>query len=371
MPVCATRTTTAKFKMKHIGRFLTYILLCAATFHGCMEWDYDLDTDFDVTPVPGQGLFIANEGNFQYGNASLSFYDIASGTVENDVFIRANGQKLGDVAQSMTMHDGTLWIVVNNSHVIFAVDPVTFKEKGRITGFTSPRYIHFISDEKAYVTQLWDNRIFIVNPKRYEITGYIDTGMSNETGSTEEMIGFGDYIITNCWSYQDKILKIDTKTDKVTGELRIGIQPTAMAADADGKLWVLTDGGYEGSPAGYEKPTLSRIDPETFTIEKTFTFYGDGRPYAIETNLAKDSLYFINDGVWKMSVKDESLPQKPFIESRDTKYYAFGVCPFNSDIYVADAIDWQQKGIVYRYSPSGKLIDEFRTGISPGAFCWY
>ena len=163
-----------------------------------MEWDYDLDTDFDVTPVPGQGLFIANEGNFQYGNASLSFYDIASGTVENEVFIRANGQKLGDVAQSMTMHDGTLWIVVNNSHVIFAVDPVTFKEKGRITGFTSPRYIHFISDEKAYVTQLWDNRIFIVNPKRYEITGYIDTGMSNETGSTEEMIGFGDYIITNC-----------------------------------------------------------------------------------------------------------------------------------------------------------------------------
>ena len=72
-----------------------------------------------------------------------------------------------------------------------------------------------------------------------------------------------------------------------------------------------------------------------------------------------------------MSVKDESLPQKPFIESRDTKYYALGVCPFNSDIYVADAIDWQQKGIVYRYSPSGKLIDEFRTGISPGAFCWY
>ena len=39
--------------------------------------------------------------------------------------------------------------------------------------------------------------------------------------------------------------------------------------------------------------------------------------------------------------------------------------------YVADAIDYQQKGIVYRYSPEGELLDEFRVGIIPGAFCWY
>ena len=142
---------------------LIFILAICTLMPCCMEWDYDLDTDFDTTPEPGSGLFIANEGNYQYGNASLTFYDTVTGTVENDVFIRANGQKLGDVAQSMTMHDGTLWITVNNSHVIFAVDPVTFKEKGRITGLTSPRHIYFINDEKAYVTQLWDGRIFIVH----------------------------------------------------------------------------------------------------------------------------------------------------------------------------------------------------------------
>ena len=48
--------------------------------------------------------------------------------------------------------------------MIYAIDINTFKEVGRITGFTSPRYIHFLSDEKAYVTQIWDPRIYIVNP---------------------------------------------------------------------------------------------------------------------------------------------------------------------------------------------------------------
>lgn len=55
----------------------------------------------------------------------------------------------------MTLHNGVGWIAVNNSHVVFAVDPDTFREVGRITNLTSPRYIHFVSDEKAYVTQIW------------------------------------------------------------------------------------------------------------------------------------------------------------------------------------------------------------------------
>jgi len=44
--------------------------------------------------------------------------------------------------------------------------------------------------------------------------------------------------------------------------------------------------------------------------------------------------------------------------------------PRRGDVYVADAIDYQQQGIVYRYSSEVKLIDEFYVGIIPGAFCW-
>ena len=38
---------------------------------------------------------------------------------------------------------------------------------------------------------------------------------------------------------------------------------------------------------------------------------------------------------------------------------------------MADAIDYQQQGIVYRYSPQGKLIDEFYVKqLREGFFCW-
>ncbi len=350
--------------------FFSAVLFCAAlSLTGCMEWDYGEDTeDFNAA---GNGLFICNEGNFQYSNGTLSYYDPETNQVQNEVFFRANGYRLGDVIQSMTIYDNKGWVVANNSRVVWAIDINTFKEIGRIENMSSPRYIHFISDEKAYVTQLWDNRIFIVNPKKYEITGYIQVpNMAMESGSTEQMVQYGKYVFCNCWSYQNRIIKIDTETDRVVEELKVGIQPTSIVLDKYNKLWTITDGGYEGSPYGYEAPSLYKIDAETFTIEKQFKFKLGDAPSEVQLNGDRDKLYWINDAIWSMDVTATRVPVRPFLESRDTKYYGLTVNPVSGEVYVADAIDYQQQGMIYRYSPDSKLLDEFYVGITPGAFCW-
>ena len=77
----------------------------------------------------------------------------SSGELQNEVFARANGMKLGDVAQSMTIHDGTAYIVVNNSGIVFGIDPETFRIERVIRGIRSPRYICF-NDSVAYVTSV-------------------------------------------------------------------------------------------------------------------------------------------------------------------------------------------------------------------------
>ena len=347
-------------------------LLCPALLlllTGCMRWEYaDSMEDFDTA---SSGLFIINEGNFQYSNATLSYYDPADREVQTEVFYRANGMRLGDVAQSMCIADNKGWIAVTNSNVIFAIDLNTFKEVGRIENIQQPRYMHFVSHDKAYVTTLWSNRIAVVNPARYEITGYIEVpGMAMESGSTEQMVQWGRYVYCNCWSYQNRIIKIDTETDCVVDELIIDIQPNSIVLDCNDKLWTVTDGGYEGSPYGYEAPALYCIDAATFKVERRFDFMLGESPCELQPNGARDTLYWVNDDVWRMEVTARRPPVRPFLSSRNTKFYGLTVNPVNGEVYVADAIDYQQQGMVYRYSSEGVLIDEFYTGITPGAFCW-
>lgn len=361
------------------ARLLSTAFMAAAIMaglSGCMEKPSAGGQTPGIVPGQGHGLFILCEGTFQAGNSSLSFYDTEAGEVYNNIFTSANdGAKLGDTGQSMTLHEGILWVVVNSSHVIFAVDPVTFKEKGRITSseMTSPRYMHFVSDNKAYVSQLYDNRILVVDPKTYSVTGTIETGMEEGSASVEQMVSCGDYVIANCWSYQKDLIRIDTRTDKVTDVLEVGVQPQSICLDSDGKLWVLTDGGgWAENPAGYEAPRLVKVDPDKFVIEKTFSFTLGDYPSELQTDVSGENLYFLSGGkVWKMSKDASSLPSEPYIDFAGSAPYALTVCPWNSDIYVADAVDYSQNGAVVRYSSEGTVLDEFRTGICPGSFCWY
>lgn len=346
-----------------------FVLILSLIFSSCMKWDYSENiTEFDNSD---SGLFIVCEGNFQYGNSTLSFYNPTKNITENEIFFRANGMKLGDVAQSMSIYNDLGWIVVNNSHVVFAIDIDTFKEKGRIENLTSPRYIHFVDDTKAYITQIWDNRIIIINPTNYSITGYIVVPeMPNVSASTEQMVQIGKYVYCNCWSYQNRIIKIDTESDEVVDQLKVGLQPNSLVVDKYGRIWTLTDGGYDGSPYGYEAPALYCIDPDSFSIIKSFDFKLGETPSEICINGDGSNIYWINDDIWEMNVDSYQLPSIPIIKARVTKYYGLTIDPVNNEIYVADAIDFSQQGMIYRFSSQGLLLDSFYVGVTPGAFCW-
>lgn len=354
--------------MKDYLIYIVCIFFLTVSVSSCMEIETDGEESFDWRETPvGEGVFILNEGNFMYGNASLSFYASDAGQVENEVFVRANSMKLGDVAQSMTIHDGVGYIVVNNSGVVFVIDIMTCQTKGYIKNLTSPRFIHFINDTKAYITDLYASRITIVNPETLSVTGYVDTDGHR---STEQMVGYGDYVFTNCWSGDNTILVIDTNTDKVVDKIEVGIQPHSMVIDRNNKIWVLTDGGYDGSPYGWTIPSLYRIDAETRKVEKEFRFGQHDWPRSLSLNGTKDKLYFINESVWEMGIEDEILPKEPVLKYTGTRYYSLGINPYNSDIYVADALDYVQRGVVYRLNETGEPLDTAKVGITPGAFCF-
>lgn len=307
------------------------------------------------------------------GNSSLTYYNPSTNATQQEVFRRANGFGLGDCAQSMTIDaSGTGWVVVNNSHVIFAIDTDTFKEKGRIdSGIYSPRYIHFVSDHKAYVTQLYSDQIAIVDPATYSVTGSITIPGIDASSGAEMMVQIGGYVYVNCWSYENQILKIDPATDSVVAVLETeGIQPQAMTADADGNLWVVTNGGYEGSPYGYEQPTLEKINTRSFTRELVLKMEKGTNVGAITTNGAGDRLYWIANDVLTMPITSTTLPENSLIPCNGNYLNGLGVDPTNGDILVADAVDYQQNGYVNRFTPLGKPVAQIPAGIIPSAFCF-
>lgn len=348
---------------------LSNILILVFTllmFAGCMKDDEWISRHQNGTLL-SKGLFIVNEGNFMYGNASLSFYDPVTRKIQNDIFYNKNGLPLGDVAQSMVIRDNRGYIVINNSGKIYIVDTSNGKYIGKITGLSSPRYIHIFNNEKAYITDLYAGKITIVNPTTCQITGTILTPGHT---STEQMVQWKDFLFVSCWSFDNSILVIDTRTDLVVDEIKTGKQPGGIVLDKYNKIWTLCDGGWAKSGTTMRLPELLRIDPAARIIERTFTLTADAKPSRLAINGAQDSILFINNGIWKLGVNQTAIGDRPFLETGNHLYYCLAIDPLTSELYLSDAIDYMQRGVIYRYSSLGAKIDSFKTGIIPGAFCF-
>ncbi len=326
----------------------------------------------------GHPVIILNEGNFTYGNASLSYYDAQKRKLRNDVFYNQNGFPLGDVPLSAVYRDGLLYVVVNNSGKIMIMNlgryPAlnAFEYTSRITGLTSPRYLYFLNGSRAYVSDLYAKAVNIIDPSALTVTGRID--VDNHSGEyyqhpTEQFVPWDKYVFTNCYSYDNKILVIDPAKDSVIDSIEVLKQPSSMVVDKDGKLWVICDGGYENSRYGNDRPGLVRIDAFTRTVEKVFLLEDDFWPSELHITPGRDTLYFINGGVWRMKTDARDLPDEPFISAdKGALFYSLGIDPRSSEIYVGDAVDNVQQGIVYRFDPDGIVKDTLRVGILPGAF---
>jgi DNA-binding beta-propeller fold protein YncE len=359
-------------------RKLTCILLPVfVLLSGCMKDDELWDFKRPGYAFPFSGLFVTNQGNFMYGNASLSYYDPETREVLNEVFFNTNALPLGDVAHSMTLRDSLGYVVINNSGRIYIFHTSTFELVGKITGLTSPRFIHFISDTKAYVTDLYARSIAIVNPQSMELTGAIPVN-NHEAGfsqhSTEQMVQVDKFVYTNCWSFDNQILVIDSEKDCVVDSIEVLKQPNSMVLDRYQTLWVLCDGGFPESPYGHEQPGLMKIEAGSGEAEIVHRFSQGALPGHLKINGTGDTLYFLNGSVYRHAVRAATEPElfieSPYPDGLNGGFYALDVDPVSAEVYVADAIDFVQRGMVYRFTPDGEPVDTFQTGIGPGEFCF-
>lgn len=337
--------------------FLTSLLLASA----CRSDKPDVKPEEQISAATSTGVFVLNEGLYQWGNASVSYYQFSNKQLTEDAFDAANDRPLGDICQSMEIFNGKGYVVVNNSGKIEIVNPATFESTGSISGLTSPRYFLGVSNTKAYVTDLFSNSISVINLSNNTKTKSIAC-----TGWTEELeLANNKAYVTNL--RRNKLYVVNTETDEMQDSIVIGEASNSIKKDKNGKLWVLCGGKINASTA----PTLHRINPANDEVELTLTFPLSANPWRLDINGSKDTLYFLNSGVYQFPIGLTTLPSSPLIAEGGSLFYGLGIDPHSGVIYAADAIDYVQKGKVFRYSPSGSSIDNFNVGINPGDFCFY
>jgi hypothetical protein len=316
----------------------------------------------DGSFLMGDGVFLINEGNFMGGNGSLSYYSYDSSKIYNDLFTQVNGRPLGDVPNSMEMKGDMAYIIVNNSGKIEVVKKNTLQSVTAITGLISPRNIGFVSSSKAYVTSMYSDSLVIINLNSLSVSGYI-----NLRRSSESIVISGDKAFVASWVGGNEVMVINSLSDEVVDSVEVGIEPESMVIDRNNMLWVLCNGGWMRENFA----ELDGINTVTNTIEKHIVFPTiDASPGCLRIDGNGETLYYLENGVRRLSITSTVLPAEPFIQQSGNYFYKLGINPANGDIFVTDAVDYQQNGHLLYYDSEGTLVADELADIIPGSMCF-
>ncbi len=338
--------------------FITGFVACILLLTSCDKTPKQTDIGIDPADSLQNGVFICNEGNFQWGNASLSFYNTSSHKLYEDVFKAINNKPLGDVLQSITVFNNIAYLIVNNSGKIEMIDPKTFRSVGTITGLKSPRFLLGIQTNKAYVSDLYDNRISVIDIEQKKVINTIPC-----PGWTEEMLLYGNkvFISNKNSSY---LYIVNSQSDLITDSIPIGYGSQCLQIDALNRLWVLTTGDQANSIP----PQLHLINPSNLSILHSFSFAITAKPIKMIMNPAKTKIYWISDQAYSMDITSNSLPANPMFQLSNKTLYAIGYNKYENEILLANAKDYVQRSEILRYDTSGKYLGSFLAGINTSYF---
>ncbi len=333
-------------------RFIFIWALCQILL-GC-----DPKIDHQDTPVSGgkNGFLIGNEGNFQWGNASLSLFDKSENKLYKDIYKSTNQKDLGDVLQSVTYYNNAYYLIVNHSGKIEAIDAQNYQSLFSITGMLSPRYFVAINSSKAYVSDMQANGIYVLNLIERKIEKTITL-----QGWNEQLLVVGNKLFV-CNKNTNNLYIIDTQSDSVIDSIIVAKGANGICLDANQKIWLGCGGSLTNYP-GY----LFQIDPETKSILKQFAFKINEAPTAIQFEASNNSLYFLNGSLFQLSTNDSVLPTEPIVSKKNANFYGFNI--IDQQLLLSDVKDFVQASEIGIYNLQGQLIQTFTGGINASTFC--
>ena len=341
-----------------IAVFVVSITLLGCTKNGPVSSGEEL-------PVSTTGVYVVNEGNFQKSNSSLSFYVPDSDKVYPDVFFAANGRSLGDVGNDMVIFENKGFIVVNNSNKVEVISLANNRSLGTMyVGSDSPYKLAILSDSKGYITNLYSGSVTSFNPTTYTV---IKDGI--KVGSNPQGIAIANgkvYVCNSGYGDDSTISVIDPGVDSVVQTITVAKQPTNIAVDADGNLVVACYGYIDYTNSANDTPgNITVIDPSRNSVVATIPLplSAYGHPSGLAVSSRGYGFIIAQNGIAKFDTKAASIIVPVFIPKSP---YCIAVDDVTEKIYLGDAKDYVQNGMLYSYDKNGLIGDSATVGIIPG-----
>ena len=336
------------------------MVLAAIMMFGC-ESDPTSSGGGDKTPELS-GAFILNEGNFNGGNGSLSFYSPKDGAIQNGIYKAVNGADLGDVVQSMTIIDTLGFIVVNNSNKIEVISTNSWKKVTTINlpAGSSPRYLSY-DGQFAYVTNLFGNSISKISLSSYQVESTVPVGTNPEMIVLD---GNTAYTANSGFGWNNTVSVVDLGQGQESKTIKVGDNPRSMRKINNDELHVLCEGRWPAWGDTTDQGTnggIYMIDPAALTVTDSLPV--QGHPSELTYDGAETG-YFLNGGVLNSySTKTNKALSNALVTGW---FYSVEVDPVSQQIFCLDAKDYAQEGSLRIFSTAGDSLETHTVGIIPG-----
>lgn len=324
-------------------------LLLMSNLLGCQkkgEWFGPIDPDpvIDTTQTSSNAVtyLVGCEGNFQYGNASLSAYFPDETRVENRAFERANGFQPGDVLQSMVQVDSMIYVVMNNSGLIRVIDAHDFQELQVIEGLNSPRYALPVGKHSIWVTSFGGASISIVDRSSGAVTHSVPMALW-----TEQLCQL-DNAVYAMNKTDSSLVVIDTASKQSNGAYPLGGDPIELG------VW---DNGVHVAVQRKEVVRVVRITTGAYSM--IMEYKGVASDVAFDDSgihvLTADSiLHFDWSGNMIRSIEHDL--QTPYSIHADSTL-----------VMVTDVRDYLSNGVLSVFDAELSPIEAHTTGVIPQA----
>ena len=309
---------------------------------------------FFVFLYSSEQVFVSCEGNYYQSNGSLW-------TISQDEIYEYEGNPIGDVVQSVLVHEDRLYVVVNvpGSIQVFDIHEDGLTAVGDIdTGFSGPREMLVVGDY-IYFTNWYTADVKKLNLETLQIEGGISM-----PGLPEDIVFHDDKIYVSItmnsdWSDGNLIASIDVQSDTLLDTYEVGPGPGNILIFED-ELYISRTFYDENWNAFYG---TSKINSNGEVIVKN---YGAGVACGGSVHALNGSVYrSFNGGIAKL---DQDLNILEDTRVGDFNFYdVYSIETIGDKIYFGLS-DFTAPDEVVVLNSDGAELNRFDVGAIPGDF---